>query len=367
MVIKQRSWVGAYLPQIAGGPPIYPIGGGFENIEAYARGPLFIKRSRKSVHPVVTSGGGRKGMLVFPTFPTDNPLPSITDINLLSAGTKAIADTLPTSPLVDFSETIGELRGEGLPNMVGVASWKNRLNILRGSSEEYLNYEFGWKPLLNEVLGLGNMVKNQGSVIDSYRSNSGKPIHVRTTILDDVTSTLQTGVGIVMRDATNVARGGELGTIRKTSGSRRWFVGEYQYHLPVGNSTVDKLKRYESYANKLVGTRITPSVLWNLSPWSWALDWHGQVGDVLKNVSALGHDGLVLKYGYVMNHSLSESMTIAGSGSAFVPPGSYAYSLTETKRRMPASPYFGFGINTGGYTTRQSAILTALGITKMSK
>jgi len=128
----------------------------------------------------------------------------------------------------------------------------------------------------------------------------------------------------------------------------------------MGDDMSSRFKRYESEANRLLGTRISPEVVWNLAPWSWAVDWFSDTGDVIHNISVLGSDGLVLQYGYAMNQTL-RSVQINGT----LPNGkTTSYSFEEKVLwRRPATPY-GFGINLQTLTSKQIAVMAALGLSR---
>jgi hypothetical protein len=53
------------------------------------------------------------------------------DLSMDQMGTTAIARVLPTNPLVDFSVTLGELRSEGIPKLVGSDFFKERARIAK--------------------------------------------------------------------------------------------------------------------------------------------------------------------------------------------------------------------------------------------
>jgi len=120
-------------------------------------------------------------------------------------------------------------------------------------------------------------------------------------------------------------------------------------------------------AKKLLGFDITPEVLWELVPWSWAVDWFTNVGDLIKNVSAFSTDGLVMRYGYIMEHSIARDTYIHigptgfRSQSVFCEPYTF---VCETKLRRRATP-FGFGLNLEALTGRQKSIIAALGLTRL--
>lgn len=90
------------------------------------------------------------------------------------------------------------------------------------------------------------------------------------------------------------------------------------------------------------------------------------MGDVMNNISLFTNDGLVMRYGYVMEHRRVENhyrlygIRLAGMQEDLRLEQKFG---RETKARVRASP-FGFGLSFDGFTPRQMAILAALGITR---
>lgn len=167
--------------------------------------------------------------------------------------------------------------------------------------------------------------------------------------------------------------GGPLGTGYRTfteSYTKTWFSGAYSYVMPDPPSSnfLDKLDTWDAEANKLFGTRLTPDTVWNLAPWSWAADWFANTGDMMTNMSAFSHDGLVLRYGYIMQEH-NEKTTTSWQGYINQPSGSPRFTQTSesfgsvSKTRLGALPY-GFGTTMGDYSPRQVAIAAALGISR---
>jgi hypothetical protein len=109
---------------------------------------------------------------------------------------------------------------------------------------------------------------------------------------------------------------------------------------------------------------LTPEAVWNVTPWSWAADWFGTTGDVLHNISALGKDGLVLQYGYIMHSQMRDESRYATYSAA---RSSSWYERSEkTLVRRPATPY-GFGVDLNSLSAKQTAILVALGLSRQRK
>jgi hypothetical protein len=109
---------------------------------------------------------------------------------------------------------------------------------------------------------------------------------------------------------------------------------------------------------------LTPSTVWELQPWSWAIDWFSNTGDLMKNISLLGSDGMVLQYGYICSSNKVETDYHTEPFQL----GSKTYQghlniVQKTLKRRQATPY-GFGFNMATLTARQEAILAALALSR---
>jgi len=177
---------------------------------------------------------------------------------------------------------------------------------------------------------------------------------------------VRSDLGIRITDSVQFNLGSKTGTM--LTEEQAWFSGCYTYFAippPVTNSAADRMARYAAYADHLLGIRLTPEVVWNLTPWSWAIDWFTNTGDIIHNISAFSRDSLVMKWGYQMNSTRQRawcSSTGGAIGSSTVTAAS-VYTIREHKVRFPATPYFGFG-TTGSLSGGQKAILLALGLSK---
>jgi len=151
-----------------------------------------------------------------------------------------------------------------------------------------------------------------------------------------------------------------------------WFSGAYTYLLADGHSYVGKLEKYDQLANRLLGTRMNADTMYQITPWSWLLDWFADAGSFLSNVSALSDDSLVMKYGYVMHqvtasreYSVLGQSAVGGDPSVFTtgfPVRAVMHYRLTTKERRRATPY-GFGVHLEDLSPRRWAVLTALGLT----
>lgn len=308
------------------------------------------------------------------SFPQDFPVSS--DAHMDALGTSAIAVSKPTNSVADASIFLGEMLREGLPNLGGTAlkKWRDGTEAARKvPAKEYLNYEFGWKPIYNDVNKFIYAVQNADAVMKQYERDAGKLVRRKVEISSDswIENIQQVGnqtpwiaFGLSPLDNRDDPSHGACWRLR-TVNRRQWFAGGFMYFLPSGYYSGGGMSNFATRARKLYGLSLDPATVWNLAPWSWAADWFSNAGDLASNLADWASDGLVLKYGYVMEEtSVSDLYTYMGPTGYQSDVRPSDITLTKTvKLRRKATP-FGFGFDWGGLSLRQSAILVALGITR---
>lgn len=311
-----------------------------------------------------------------PDWGNRSKISQLSNSELDARGSTAIARTIPTNPSADFSVFLGEMLREGIPSVIGAGLAKSRLKDYRKVGGEYLNVQFGWLPLISSIRELAQSIVNAEALIHQLIRDSGRNVRRQFVFPVETSSWVNETVGDTrtypwpLLNSIHYNYGSAKRVTVTTHERRLSFSGCYTYHLELGSSTLDRLNRNAQFAKKLLGLRLSPDVFWNLAPWSWLVDWVSNAGDVLHNVSAFQQDGLVLRYGYVMEHTISKhevsvvGLNMRNSSGSFipVPPLSMTYGL-ETKRRRKATPY-GFGLELSGFDARQWAILGALGLSR---
>lgn len=297
-------------------------------------------------------------------------------------GTNAISRCNPINPASNLGTSLAESVREGIPTLPGIKLWRDKTKFLRGLGSEYLNYQFGWAPLQNEVHSVVSAARTHRDLLQQYHRGEGSDTHRTYRFPSDRTSTSlelehpDSWSGLPFRVITGGSR--QVFLVRET---KKWFEGVFTYGLPSSTDSWRKALGYGSDADHLFGLALTPDVLWELTPWSWAIDWFSNAGEVINNVTAFGLAGLVLRYGYMMEESI-ERIFASGTGPSLpvvtlnkqteginlsepVSAGSYQCGVeTVTKRRVPASP-FGFSVGWEGLSPTQLAITAALGITRL--
>lgn len=295
-----------------------------------------------------------------------------------AAGTTAISRCAPTNPHASLSQTLGEFRRDGIPSMVGLQAFRRgpRPRAVVGSAgREYLNVEFGWKPLLNDIRKLATAQKNSERVLKQYVRDSGGLVRRRyefPSTEETLSSTSSAGyypTPSLVSAHYVLPAGGYILTDVATVSRRKWFSGAFTYHVDQGEDFLAKAHRSVQEANHLLGLGLTPGVLWDLTPWSWAADWVTNTGDVLNNLSMSMSDGLVVVYGYIMAETVTTRvLTLKGvqfrQKNVAQPPLDLVQTFTHTVRQRRRATPFGFGLNLEAFTPRQLAIVAALAVSR---
>lgn len=305
--------------------------------------------------------------------PTGTSVPSTTSEALLfSKGASLVSSAHPLDPGSGLGQLIGELK-QGLPRAT-ISTFKSLRSIHRNGADDFLNYQFGWKPLIKDLLQTVQVLQNRNNLIAQYKRDSGRPVRRSRGLPPEQTTTLHVGSLPLVKQGTFYDYGGQLlatGSVMQVDRVDWWFDGQFIYNAPVPDSVMDKLRYYEGLGNRLFGLSLTPELLWELAPWSWLVDWVTNVGDVMSNITAFQQHGMVMPYGYVMNKKVREFTWV---GDVFVsdptrfavrgPTDRLVRKITYTRRyRRKANPY-GFGMTWESLNGTQLAILAALGLTR---
>jgi len=307
-------------------------------------------------------------------------------------GTVAIAACNPGNQIANAAASIGELL-QDVPAIPGVGLWKSRLRALEavaGGADEFLNLIFGIRPTISDMTGFLKATHALDRRVDQFIRDSGRNVRRQfhfpkersesESVLSGVFSPVGSITGVIgdsvlLRGAAPAFPVYE--TIRRRVVEREiWFSGAFTYQLPPWYETGNRQDRIELTA-KLLGSEPDLNTLWQLTPWSWAVDWFSNAGSFVKNLSSLAEYGTVLRYGYVMETTTVTDTYSAGKVlftptdpsvlAAFKPPYPTVAPLTvrtTVKKRVKANP-FGFGVSWDGLSPIQLAIAAALGITRV--
>jgi len=283
----------------------------------------------------------------------------------------------PESPAFDAATAVGEVITGGLPAIVGHNAWRERAKALRKVpkpdrkkrpktyAEEYLNYQFGVLPFINDIMDFSRTVQKSNEIISQYTRNSGKRQRRRSnlpTVSNSQTSTRFESPGNwawPTDGKTFNSAAGATGDRYYTSSEEMWFSGSFKYHIPDAG-----IQRYAAKANHLLGIAPDIETIWNLAPWSWAADWFGNTGDCIANLSDLGPLATALEWGYVMSSRReTERFSVSLPTHSH---GRHTLSTTLTRKyltRAKGNPFY-WNVSPGSLSPKQASILAALGITR---
>jgi len=360
--------------------------GGYEQIDTVGHnlrllgtgdqgGPFILHRKLVTCgYGFAVNGAGKGSQVALHPSGHDQPHQSEPDTTEMWAmGGTAIARCAPDQTQFDVPDFLAQTIVGGIPKALGVKALREKAwdirNIYRAGrsskalAHEYLNVEFGWNPLVHDVLSFCRTVRASHKALSDLAQGSGHKTRTGYAFPSQSSQTLSSnGPFVYSWDSSKSgwATGGKFSTY-STSESRTWFKGCFTYSIPKP-SNMSTLDKYKSYADHILGLgpRINPEVMWDAAPWSWAADWAVNVGDVAHNIALFSRDSLHMQYGYVMTHAYTQ--TDWHFGGTFVSTACSARGIEEWKKRFPASPY-GFGLTYDGLTGVQKAILASVGVT----
>lgn len=242
-------------------------------------------------------------------------------------------------------------------------------------ANEWLNTQFGWIPFVKDVSDFLDTYDKVPRKLRHLKRDNGKWIkRVRRLQNNDSLTDLDSSwgsSGLVWPSLSTsfyrTVNGKRVHTVtHKEQLVSTWFEGRFRYYIPdlVERGGQTSLVNHIRQVLRVYGVRVSPSLLWNLTPWSWLADWSSNLGTVIDNLDGILYDNLTAKYAFVMRHSVLRITNI--SVIHLVGPKDVYCQWSkeiETKSRLPATP-FGFGLDEDSFTPRQISILASLGLSR---
>lgn len=273
----------------------------------------------------------------------------------------------PGNPTASVGQAVGE--AHKIPT-IPFRSLYRRAITLKKLGSEYLNVQFGWFPFLNDLRQAVKTAWDIDNALKQLRIDNGQNVRRRGTISSTESSSSGTFLDSMRPVLTSefYPTGAPTPTANWTDRTTvtHYFSAKFRYWIPDIDSP-----DWEGRAKRILfGTNLTPSLVWELTPWSWLIDWETNIGDVLSNLSSNAAENLVAVYAYAMTKSertvlCSVHRTVRTLFPLSIPYEAHASSgFTETVYiRSAANPY-GFGLTFADLNDRQMLILTALGLSR---
>lgn len=200
--------------------------------------------------------------------------PTITPVDTGYWVTKALANLNPNKPDVDLPVFLFELREfpRMLQQLGRVLNGKATKTDVAGS---YLAYSFGWAPLIGDLLKLLKLEESISRRIKYLTKHSGGGGKVKRTLGSSSYPRTSYPYTLSWLNSPPSVKGFATVTEKK----RIWFVSnmQIQTELPKDNPEMRRMAR-----NAVLGLNISAATLWEAMPWSWLIDYLGNIGDILE-------------------------------------------------------------------------------------
>jgi len=268
-----------------------------------------------------------------------------------------LAETNPSRPVVDLPVFFYELRE--LPELV----WKEGIRLSKlhkHAAKANLILEYGWKPLLLDLASMldfqTEFEKRNNELSKLYRQGGSR--HKR-----------QLGKGIKINPEVNqgaIGKGTGLDLVtQKVTETQKWCSVHWVPDEDTKASTPSMSARRAALFRAMLGLHVHPSLVWEALPWSWLMDWFGDVGSFLS--ARRNFLGFHIGACYTMQHTVWETRHSAITRVSAGPGANFSYTPPVYRKESKSrSTYTGPTILAGLpiLTGRQIGILASLAILK---
>jgi hypothetical protein len=271
----------------------------------------------------------------------------------------------PTSPDFSYLNSVYELK-----DVPGMLRKRFHDEGLRDVASHHVGIQFGWLPLLSDVRNLVFTQRGAQKRIKQLLRDNGRPVRRRINLLDEdmpiakASGQLYGALQPVL--VTQYYRQQPKWTSLTGAQDKWWASARYRYWLPDGPRDIIWQRKL---LNRLYGGQVSPSVLYNMIPWTWLIDWFTNLGDVIDNLDAGVADRLGADYHYVMRkrtwyQEFHVDAIFKSRNGPDIPVTAHATTTAYVKTRVAGGP-FDLRWQTEGLSPRQLGILGAMGISKL--
>jgi hypothetical protein len=348
--------------------------------------------------------------------PTTTPSWAITDSHLEDLGQNLVLDYDPLRVKTDLLQDVGDILREGLPAFLYKTLLKGNLfgrpEIIKRVAGEYLTYIFGVKPVIDDIRAILKAAHDIDNLINEWIRNNHRQVRRRRQFPEKVTSSYD-----LFKEGTENSRfsfsaylpvshpwssSGAVNGLRPfkqvgfTTGvsgrgyrvskmsvlkERLRFSAAYEYQLErllpgddakilhtYSNSDLHELLRLHYLGITQRGA--APVLAWELSPWTWMMDWFTNIGKMFDYMRQVQSVGLHVDYAYVtqIQEKWFKVRSELFSSSVLTEPNLMYRHETEFRilyyRRLKATP-FGFKVHFDGLSAQQIVTLGALTLSRL--
>jgi len=250
----------------------------------------------------------------------------------------------------------------------------------KGAAEDFLNYQFGWKPFVKDIVQILEVYLDAQKHIDRITVENNRWVKRKWTFLEPITtsSRVNWGAGYAVSPNTqildsmcNLIKAPDGSDVRafweihKEVTQNVWSEGNFIYYRKEFDS---EHSRYNSAWSTMArhmmiyGARVNPTTLYQLTPWSWLVDWFANVGDQIQVAQDWALDGIVAQDMYLM-HRQTTTYTLKQTIGFWNGTKTFEWKrMFATKQRVVSSNPYGFNVTWGDLNPTQWAILGAIGL-----
>lgn len=245
-------------------------------------------------------------------------------------------------------------------------------------SDSFVEANFGWRPFVNDVTKVVDTTIFYNQILNGNIEKNGKWQQRRFLEDDQITQTVlfeQTTQGLNTQTWTSPSLGSFANYARikiyREEFTRIWYDGKFRYYYPeyvkIPPSQLGALVRVQR-ALRMYGLRVSPTLLWKVTPWTWLADWLGGFGSNIQMVEDQLSGNVLAEYMYLMRETFARiRYSLALRFNDGISTSLSAIREVRVRRREGQQSNFGFSANPAGLNSMQVAILAALGIGRMSR
>lgn len=229
----------------------------------------------------------------------------------LSEAAAMVRNSVPAQSEVDLFLFLGELKD--FPKILSSVNYVPRQAKEVGGG--YLNYAFGIAPTVSDVRALASTIGASIAILERFRNNSRRQLRRRRerSLFDDFTARTgwaqTTGLhalvsldGVIVKCHDVLPHGTSSGYDASLSSLWSWSCkrsrvlrtfATYEYFIPEPQGFGSRLQHYQKMADQLVGTGLSPGALYDLTPFSWLVDYFVDIGGLIRYQQAIAGNSVV--------------------------------------------------------------------------
>jgi hypothetical protein len=253
--------------------------------------------------------------------------PSLLNNNALGWINQAVLDLKPDLKKFSLPNDIIDWRQMGKL----VTMWNRTHSLVTNLARQHIGYKFGVKPLAGDMLGLLDGMLGLKDELTKFRRKQGRIISARKCVLND------RGDKLGHTDFLPYARTNYVGQVARK-------VDAYMVYKPLPVLALGNIDLTLRSLLTITGVELNPAILWDAIPFSFVVDWFGNVGNFLEQYR---HEALELPIMVMLTYlQYHETVTTTSwtnffsDGAQTVKPGQTASTWSEQTffHRLPMNP-----------------------------